>query len=113
MTYEGQAKFSVTLAGASLLAMLAAAAMILGGFDWEQFYFVYGRGGLRFYAVLLAILTALATGGLGLLLGIASAGQRRNKQAKLSWIGFFGSAATLTLTLCTFVFFWMTKLAVG
>ena len=49
---------------------------------------------------------------IGIILGVSSAGQRRNEHQKRSWAGFFLGAFVLSLTIITFVGFWQLKLQV-
>ncbi len=107
--YETQATWSVILGAVASLAMLAAAAAVLQKFQLDDFEIVLRAGGGRYYAILGAIGLAGAASLIGSLIGFSSAGHKRNKKSNLSWMGFFVNAVVMTLTLCLFVFFWLTK----
>ncbi|MBU0639034.1 MAG: hypothetical protein KKB50_09235 [Planctomycetes bacterium] len=111
-TYESQAKLSVVLAIAGGLGAIAAAVLILQNFDPQNFWVRYNPKGLRPIAIGGALFVALVSAAVGLFVGLNSAGQRRNKNSKLSWTGFFMSAAALALAMSEGVFFYLTKYAV-
>ncbi len=111
-TYEAQARLSVGLAIIGGLATLAGAYFILGRFDYQTFLVNYNPQGKRIIAIALSLLIGLAASGIGFFVGLNSAGQRLNKRNRLSWTGFFLSAAVVALTLSCGFFFYLTKNAV-
>ena len=108
-SFESQATISVILAGLAALGAVAAIYCVLSGFDWKVFMLTYNRQGIRLYAVGGALFIALAASVVGFCVGFNSAGQRRNKKSRLSWIGFFANAALIALTLMVAVFFLFTR----
>ena len=109
--YEKQARLSVIMAALGGVCMLAAAAFILQRFDTQSFLIVYNPRTLRIVAIGTALFLGLAGGTAGFFLGFNSAGQRTNTRNKLSWTGFFLSAAVIALTISCGVFFWLLKFA--
>lgn len=109
--YEDQAKLSIGLGAVAMLAALVSAAAIMQKFDWSTFALYYGSKGLRMPVILGAAAAGCMIGAIGFIMGLRTAGQKRNKQARLSWIGFFTSAAAITLGACAGIFFWIVKIA--
>ena len=110
-TYEDQATLSIVLAGAGMLAAVAAIAILLRRFDADEFYVTYSPKSMYLPALGICILSALAGGAGGFFLGFYTAGQRRNKTPNRSWAGFFIGAVAITLALSTGIFFYFTKQA--
>lgn len=108
-TYEDQARLSVVFAALSLLAGLAASGLILRNFDAELFFVNFNKRGMWLPVLGLGLATSMAFGTAGFFLGIYTAGQNRNKATNLSWMGFFGSAAALTLAMSAGLFFFLTR----
>jgi hypothetical protein len=108
-TYETQAKLSIALAIVGGLSALFAAFCILSRLDFQTFLFTYNPKGPRFPVVMAGLALGLLTGGVGFLVGFNSAGQRLNKQNRLSWAGFFLSAAVILLTICCGFLLWKTR----
>lgn len=112
-TFEAQSRLSVLLAIVATLLTVAAAVLIATRFDPESFAVVIRARGARFFAIVGATAVAILLGLTGFFVGLNSAGQKRNKDSRLAWIGFFGNAAILTLALCLFVFFFLAKVGVN
>lgn len=108
-TYEDQARLSVILAAVGGFCTLAAVGFILRNFDASSLWTRYNPKSLFLPALLGAIGAALLAGAAGFYIAYRSAGQRRNKNPKLSWTGFFLNAVVITLALCVFVFFFFTR----
>lgn len=108
-TYEMQAKLSVALAIVGGLSALLAAFFILSKFDYQTFLFTYNVQGKRFLVIVAGLAVGLLTGGIGFLVGLNSAGQRLNKQNRLSWTGFFLSEAVIALTISIGIFLFWTR----
>lgn len=109
-TYENQARISVIAAGVGALAAVATVALLARNFtDLQTFYVVYNPQTMYLPAVGVGLLGALACGTIGFFVGLNSAGQKRNTQSKLAWMGFFCSAAVITLALCIGLFFYFTR----
>ena len=107
-SYESQAGFSVLLGSISLLSSLALLAICLQTFD-PQAGVVYRQGSLRLYAILGGLGGGIFAGAIGLLLGFNSAGQKSNPLSSRSWMGFFISAAGLTVTTAGGLFFYFNR----
>lgn len=108
-TFEKQALLSVAAGAVGLLAALMAVAILLRGFNWNEFSVVMSREGKAYPLEFASIMVACLAGAVGFFSGFNSAGQRRNSKSKLSWTGFFLSAAVLTLAMSTFLVFWFSK----
>ena len=104
-SFESQANISVILAGLAALGAVAAIYCVLSGFNWEFRMLTYNPNGMRFYALGAALCLTFGASVVGVCFGFNSAGQRRNKKSRLSWIGFFVNAALIALALMVAVFF--------
>jgi hypothetical protein len=71
---------------------------------------VYGSQGIFVPALLAALGLSVALGAPGFLLGLNSAGRRRNETPGRSWIGFFVGGAVLTINAILLLAFYMLKL---
>jgi hypothetical protein len=111
-TYEMQAKLSVALAIIGGLSTLFGVFCILSRFDYQTFLFTYNPQGKRFLAIGAGLALGLLMGAIGFLVGFNSAGQRLNKQNRLSWTGFFLSAAVIALTISCGIFLFITRNAI-
>jgi len=111
--YETQAKLSLWLAIVSVLCCIAAVFLLMRNFVPQDQFVYYNPRGLWLPALGGALFLCMLTGGVGFLVGILSAGQRRNSAAGLSWTGFFLSAAGITIGLCAGLFFYFTRNAIG
>lgn len=108
-TYEKQSQLSLLLAGVSALFTVGLAGLMYKNFHREYFEIIYAANGKWYPIVLGVIALGLVSGGIGFLIGLNSAGQKRNTKSKLAWQGFFGNALTVTLTLCLALFFLLTR----
>lgn len=111
--HEKFARYSVMLAVVGGLAALAAVYGVFSAFRPQNFEVIYSPRSLRFPAILGSIFIAGAAGTAGFFLALSSAGQKRNKLVRMSWLGFFLNAGIVTVALCVFVFFWLAKESVG
>lgn len=107
--YENQAKLSVSLAIFSVVCAIGAIGLLLRNFEPADRFTYYSPRSLWFPAMLGMLFFALATGAIGFLVGLLSAGQRRNQAVGTSWAGFFLSAASITVALCAGLFFYFTR----
>lgn len=110
---EKQAMISVVLASVGGLCVIAAISLVLRRFNLEHFEVRYTAKGLSFPLILACIGLAGLSGTVGFFAGLNSAGHKRNKLSHLSWTGFLGNSAVLTLALSVLVFFWLAKEKVG
>ncbi len=108
-TYENQAKLSVLLAAVGGVAVVGAAWLLMRNFRAEVKWVVYDATGPYQMIFAATLLVSLMTAGAAFLLGLNSAGQRRNEQSKLSWLGFFLSAGVIALALCAGIFFYFMR----
>lgn len=104
-TFEGQAQLSVLTSALGLLAALAGWFAIGRRFHPDGFTIDYGSRSLFMPALGATLLLALVGGAAGFLLGLNTAGQRRNKTPRVSWLGFGLGAAAVALGLSAGVFF--------
>lgn len=109
-TYEKQAVWSVRLAGVGLLAAVAALVLIFRNFEFDAATLHMPRNGRSFPLMLAGIGVACLLGTIGFFMGFSSAGHSRNKRSNLSWLGFFLSAAAVSLGLAALIFYFFTKL---
>ena len=98
--YDVQARYGIVLACASVVPCLGAFGMALRNYNSDIGHIVYGRS-MWMIAFIACVGLALLIGGTGCLLGLNSAGQRRNEKQRWSWIAFFlgGSVTTLGIIL--------------
>lgn len=111
-TYEDQARLSVMLAAVGCFCAIVAGVAVLKRFEPEQFWVKYGSHSMLLPILGLTLLLALAASVTGFLVALHSAGQRRNKRSRLSWMGFFLNAGVITLTLSIAIFFALARNAV-
>lgn len=111
--YETQAKLSIGLAIGAAVSMFGTVFLLLRNFDATNFLIAYRSSSMYMPALGATILLSLGLATIGFFVGLNSAGQKRNKQSQLSWIGFFLNASVITLSLCCGVFFWFTRWAEG
>jgi hypothetical protein len=99
--YDVQATYSIALSLVALAPFGAAAVLLARNFDREGRVFAYGEGSpyLPVLLVLVGVSFLISAG--GSLLGLSSAGQRRNDKNQRSWIGFLfgGLLATLSIIM--------------
>lgn len=91
-----QAKVAFFAAILSIMVTLALAYFVLKGLHWETKIIPYSSKSNRMLGVLGTGGLSLVIGAIGFWFGLTSAGQRRNEQQVLSWLGFFLSAMTIT-----------------
>ncbi|MCG3125341.1 MAG: hypothetical protein CHACPFDD_00159 [Phycisphaerae bacterium] len=103
--FEHQARLSVACAVLGGLATLAALGLILRRFDWGNFMFSYNARGPIMYLLAAALGASLLLAAIGFGLGLSSAGQKKNKQSRLSWIGFFVNAGVIVAAMMTGLLF--------
>jgi hypothetical protein len=95
--YDTQARVSVALSIASCATLVATAFFTLRYLDWSEYTIYYGP--VRRLLILGAGAATLALSLAALGLGLNSAGQRRNDQPKLSWLGFFIGAGVFSFAV--------------
>ncbi len=108
--YDVQARYALVLAVASALPCLAALWLSWARFDAALGRIIYGSHGRFVPAFVGCVVLSLAPATIGFVLGLSSAGQRRNDQSSRSWLGFFVGGAILTLDLVLLIAFFMLRL---
>lgn len=109
-TYEKQAMYSMACACVAILAALATVALIVRNLDFETWTLSMPRTGPSFKLMLVGVAGACLLGTVGFFVGFSSAGHSRNKRSGLSWLGFFLSAAAVSLGMSAFIFYYFTRL---
>lgn len=109
-TYEKQAMYSIVCACVALAAALGTLALIYLKLDKEAWTVYMPRNGRAFPVMLVGVAAACLVGTIGFFVGFSSAGHSRNKWSGLSWLGFFLSAAAISLGLSAFIFYYFTRL---
>lgn len=107
--FDVQAKYSLILSLISILPLLGAAALALRNYDHELGQIVYGATGLFLPLFLACVALSGATGATGFMLGLSSAGQRRNEKPAWSWIGFIVGGTAVTFDIVLLIAYWMLK----
>jgi hypothetical protein len=101
---------SVILACLGGLGVLGALMLLVRNFDgFETFWVSYNPKRPFMYVLGIMLMLAVGAGGIGLLVGFNSAGQRRNELSRLAWVGFFVNAGIVTIALCAGLFFYFTR----
>lgn len=108
--YDVQATWACALALLSVPPALVAVVIALRNYQHELGQIVYGAKGMFLPVFAAALLLSLIPGSVGMLLGISSAGQRRNEKPGRSWIGFFVGGSVLTLDIILMIAFWLLRL---
>lgn len=101
-----QAKIAFIAAILALMVTAALAFFVLRGLKWDAKVIPYSSESNRMLGVMGAGAASMAIGAVGFWFGLSSAGQRRNEQQILSWLGFFLSALAITasgILLTTFM----------
>ncbi len=99
--FDVQAKTAFALALISVCPCVAGAYLLVRNYHHELGQVVYRGDSYFFPAFLVCLIASLAPSAIAFLLGLSSAGQRRNDRPTRSWIGFFvgGLIATVDLVL--------------
>jgi hypothetical protein len=93
------------------LFTLGGLGLIVRNFNPEAGMTVYRGAGAWLLALAAALGVGLLAGAIGLFLGLNGAGQKRNTQSGLAWMGFFLSAGVITAALVVAAFFVFTRAA--
>ncbi len=112
-SYEGQARLSVILGAVGGLGVILAAGLMGRNYNATSNWIVYSPASMWFYAFGASLGLGLLASSFGFFIGLNSAGQKRNTQNRLSWIGFFVSAFTLTLGMCAASLFYFFRQTLG
>lgn len=108
--YDVQARYALGLAIASIPPFVGAAFLAMRNYEPQLGQIVYGQGGFFLPAFAGCALLSIAPAALGFVLGLNSAGQRRNDNSRRSWIGFFVGGAIVSLDIVLLIAFVMLRL---
>jgi hypothetical protein len=67
--------------------------------QWDLRHIIYSSEGFFLPVFIVCVLASMGTAALALVLGMSSAGQRRNDRPVRSWVGFFVGGGVLTFDL--------------
>jgi len=109
--HDVQARYAFVLVMLSLPPCASALWLGWTRFDATLGRIIYGAGGRFLPAFMGCVLMSIAPAALGFILGISSAGQRRNDQSGRSWLAFFLGGTVLTVDLILLIAFYMLRLA--
>ena len=108
--YDVQAGYACRLAVAAILPFLFALWQIASRYDAMLGRVIYSAQGRFIIAFVVCVLGSLVLSTLGFVLGLSSAGQRRNNRSGQSWLAFFLGGTILTLDLVMIVAFYLLRL---
>jgi len=110
--FDVQATYALALSALSAMPCVGAALVLLMKYDSDLGQIVYGSGGKVVPVFLACVVLSLLPGFAGFLLGLSSAGQRRNEKQTRSWIGFFVGGTVCTVDVILVLAFVMLRLEV-
>lgn len=110
--YDVQASAAFVLAAVSAIPFLVAAGLIARNYDRAVDQIVYGSQSKFVIALGLSLALSMLPSAVAMLLGMSSAGQRRNERQGRSWFGFFVGGAILTLNIILALAFYKLRLEV-
>lgn len=96
----------------AVFGLLGTAGLLWRNYDAELKLIIFGNS-MFHVAVLLGVAGTMGLSAIGVLLGMNSAGQRRNEHQGRSWTGFFLGTAVLSLAIIIFAAFWLMRSKVG
>lgn len=108
--YDVQAKYALLLSVASTVPFLAAAALAARNYEPTLGQIVYGSEGNFVPMFLGCVVLSMVPSVVAMILGISSAGQRRNDKPTHSWIGFVVGGSVLTFDLILVIALLMLRL---
>ncbi len=108
--YDVQARYACVCSIVSIAPLAAAAFATWQRYDANLGQIVYGSVGYFVPAFVACVLLSALPGAIGVMLGISSAGQRRNDKQSYSWIGFFVGGSAVTLCVILLIAFYMLRL---
>ncbi|MCH9058369.1 MAG: hypothetical protein IIB55_07060 [Planctomycetes bacterium] len=110
--YDVQATYALGASLFSVVPLIVAVVLLLRNWDPNLGAVVYGFKGK--FLPILGVCVALAgvTGAVGVVMGLNSAGQRRNDKERRSWIGFFLGGAVVTGSIIVGIAFLMLRFTV-
>ena len=108
--YDVQAGWSIVLSILSIIPLVCALMFTWQRYDPVLGRIIYGSAGKFVPVLLVSVLASMFPSALGFVLGLSSAGQRRNDKPGRSWFGFFIGGTVLTLNLILLIAFYMLRL---
>ncbi len=109
--YDVQARYACVLSLLSVVPFLAAATLVVRNYRPELGQIVYGAESPFLLVFLGCVFLSMIPGVLAFVLGLSSAGQRRNDRSACSWIGFFVGGGVSTCDLILLMALIMLRLA--
>jgi hypothetical protein len=107
--HEDQATVSVILSMLALFGLIPLALVVFRNVNFEQRWIIYNPKTARVMVVLVGAAFSGGLAFLGFVLGINSAGQRRNSRQAFSWLGFAVGAAVMLAAFLMLACFWFLK----
>jgi hypothetical protein len=96
----------------ALIGLVLLAGLLWRNYDGELKMILFGNPMFQ-HVILLGVAGTMGLAAIGALLGMNSAGQRRNEHQGRSWAGFFIGTVALSLTIVAFAAFWLMRSKVG
>lgn len=111
--FDVQANYSMILSLVAVPPLLGGAFLLLRNYKSELGAIMY-RADTKFQLVFLAcVAVSLLVGAVGFVLGLSSAGQRRNEQSGRSWMGFFIGGLVCSFDIVLLIAFMRLKFALS
>ena len=108
--YDVQAKWAACLSATSIVPFLGACWLVVTRYQPDLRQIVYGAEGRFLSAFLGCLLLSIVPAGVAFLLGLSSAGQRRNDRPGRAWLGFFLGGFIATMNIVLLLAFWFLRL---
>jgi hypothetical protein len=110
--FDVQAKYAMFASLAAIMGVAGLLVLILRNYRKLEVAVVYSRTSMFAPAVFVITAVTLLLAAAGAMMGLSSAGQKRNTNNKQSWIAFFVGTAMASLAIILFGMFWAYKLRV-
>ncbi len=107
--YDVQATYAMGAALFSVVPLIAGILLLLRNWDPVLGKIIYGFSGKFLPMLGICIVLAALSGAVAVVMGLNSAGQRRNDQERRSWIGFFLGGAVVTSSIIVAIAFLMLR----
>ena len=110
--FDVQAKYAMFSSMAAILGVASLLVLILRNYRKLEVAVVYSGDSMFAPAVFVITAGTLLLAATGAMMGLNSAGQKRNTNNKQSWIAFFVGTAMASFAVLLFGMFWFYKLKV-
>ncbi len=110
--FDVQAKWSLIFSAAAALGCIALAGGMSMRWQNDLHQFVFGAQSLYQPVIICTSGLTIVLALFGTALGFSSAGQRRNDKQKMSWLGFFIGAGSLSISFVLFAGFYLLRLPI-